>query len=611
MARRRVVSHSAPYGHACMGCFKGKCRCIPRQDGDGCESKCYRLKRHCAPSNQVRRRAIHHSQESDGQRHGANRRTSEDDTTLTAEPQPGIQDFQGSAGLEGLEGFEAATDMHPFFAMPHGTSSSTTPEPLGSSPATWLDTFRLHMLPHFPFLYIPADMTAQQLHLRRPFLFRAITCVASSTTRERRGHATKLKHVLHGMVFDPPHKNGMLPEAAESTLDLLLGLLTYIAWGWDHPLSNRLTMLAMSLVGEMRLDMPGPSDADTLGLLIPGVNGAGVGRNHGHMIGEHSLEHQRAVLACFLLSSAVSAYSGQIDALRWTPQMEHTLAAVDDSDSHHDHILAVQVRLQLLMDQALHIRDQGHRPDHNAAETLLIKLKELRPAIEQHQGSSLTAHFHHTELAIHEALDATAPLPAAISACPPPSARPANNNNTATTVATTAPPNPTHTRHTLSAIQSLTTSLLSLPTTPSHAHDSHAPFRGIAFPQWAQLTRCVAALRRFETIPDPRGHAAGMDLVGLLDAFAEKLEGMAREAGEVGFVAGQGTFTRLALGFRGLRERVLRERAGPDGGGVGGGVAQAVGDAEGEGAVLAPQKGYFRNPRFWLDQIWSRVDDEV
>lgn len=46
---------SAPYGTACAGCSKAKCRCIPRGNGLSCE-RCHRLRRDCGPSNVVRKR---------------------------------------------------------------------------------------------------------------------------------------------------------------------------------------------------------------------------------------------------------------------------------------------------------------------------------------------------------------------------------------------------------------------------------------------------------------------------------------------------------------------------------------------------------------------------
>lgn len=74
----------SPYGQACLGCFKTKCKCIPRPDGNGCERsvwaafrlqhssclpiltcgpsltqlhRCHRLKRPCNPADVSRRRS--------------------------------------------------------------------------------------------------------------------------------------------------------------------------------------------------------------------------------------------------------------------------------------------------------------------------------------------------------------------------------------------------------------------------------------------------------------------------------------------------------------------------------------------------------------------------
>lgn len=191
------------------------------------------------------------------------------------------------------------------------------------------------------------------------------------------------------MAFYPLHRDGLVSRSVGRTLDLVLGLLTYIAWGWDYSLNSRLVMLAMSLVGEMDLYMAHcPSDAHLLGLLSFDVNLANVGHSRGHTMEDHGLDYHRALLACFLLSAAVSAYSGQIDPMRWTPPLEGALVAISDTYSQGDHVLAVQVRLQLLKGRAVQIRDQGHRPDHNVAEVLLVKLEELRPAVEQHQSRS-------------------------------------------------------------------------------------------------------------------------------------------------------------------------------------------------------------------------------
>lgn len=41
MMDRRGPSHSAPYGQACLHCFKSKCKCVPRPGGNGCERSAF------------------------------------------------------------------------------------------------------------------------------------------------------------------------------------------------------------------------------------------------------------------------------------------------------------------------------------------------------------------------------------------------------------------------------------------------------------------------------------------------------------------------------------------------------------------------------------------
>ncbi|KAL2160970.1 hypothetical protein VTH06DRAFT_8682 [Thermothelomyces fergusii] len=649
---RRSVSHSAPYGHACMSCFKAKCRCIPRTDGDGCE-RCLRLGRQCIPSNSIRRRAVEQKQAPRAQAGAvidglASRFRSQ--SGGASEPAGGHAARVGPAqGLGPVPGLDGAMD--PFFAVPNHVPDFRLPEPSGSSPAACLDTFRSYMLPHLPLFNLPAHMTAQQLHFRRPFLFRAITCVASPTSRERHTRSSELKRVLHDLIFlrGPEHGAGARSDNAGKTVDLLLGILVYVAWGLDHRLVGRLLMLAASLVGELCSEGPPPPDAYALGLLIPETNGrASIGYDHESAFAEDELEWQRAILACFLLSCSASTYLGQVDAMRWTPHMDRALAAMSATRLQSDHVLALQVRVQLLTEQAFQIRYQSYESDHAAAESLLERLEVLRSVIQQHQVGSLHAHLHYAELAIHEALRAGASIVATTLApnpTPPsgstwrfPGGRTemsagtgASSNRHSPTAS--APDDNDHIHRStpsarlspipwpsLSAVHSCTAALLALPS---------PLFRGIALPQWAQLSRCLVTLRSLH-ISNPAAtapHEGFPDLPGILGALEERLEGLAREAGEtptVGSrvtdqgmaVTGSGTFGGLACAFRGLRERVVLEfREGvlrP--GGVGGhdkdgnaGVAGLGPEGE-EVAAFAPQKGYFPDQRFWMEQAWTGED---
>jgi hypothetical protein len=114
----------------------------------------------------------------------------------------------------------------------------------------------------------------------------------------------------------------------------------------------------------------------------------------------------------------------------------------------------------------------------------------------------------------------------------------------------------------------------------------------MSFTQWAHLTLSLAALQRLDSSPDSR---AVVDLPVLLDRLGEKLDVAAREEG-----VEESVFARLAGGVRAFREGVVggRGERGDDGEG-GGGLERVV--------VMAPQKGFFRNPRFWMDRIFTGV----
>lgn len=277
--------------------------------------------------------------------------------------------------------------VDPYLALNDTTNVTSTNS---VTAAARLDTFRSHMLPHFPFIHLPTDLTPHRLQLDHPFLFRAIICVASPTAQERQARAIDFKRVLVEAAFPlHSHQDKTQADGIDRKIDLLLGLLTYAAWGWDYAQLPRLVMLATSLIGELRLDKPAPPDVRTLELLTPLAQGWG--RTGGdNMITPQSFERQRAVLGCFVLSSVVSTYAGQVDALRWTPQMEGSLAALSAGEEcPTDAALVLQVRLQLLATRAFQLRDQDHRMNQFAAEELLQQLQELRPAVQQHHGKGI------------------------------------------------------------------------------------------------------------------------------------------------------------------------------------------------------------------------------
>ncbi|KAJ5430738.1 hypothetical protein N7491_007754 [Penicillium cf. griseofulvum] len=160
-----------------------------------------------------------------------------------------------------------------------------------------LNFFRSRMLPFFPFINLTPDMTSWYLRQNRPFLFQAIHTVTTFSTQERLTQVEELKQHLFTSTF----------LKVESNIDLLLGLLTYLAWSTDAflgraDLISRLMMLAISLVYDLRLFKPSSPHVKVMMTITQGRDDED-GNSPGNETPYSLLEGQRAVLACFILSS--------------------------------------------------------------------------------------------------------------------------------------------------------------------------------------------------------------------------------------------------------------------------------------------------------------------
>ncbi|KAK3356507.1 hypothetical protein B0T25DRAFT_536880 [Lasiosphaeria hispida] len=562
---RQGLGHSAPYGQACMSCFKSKCKCIIRANGIGC----HRLKKQCSPSDTLRRRAADKRQSSntriaelegrlDGLVSLLQSRNVLDGDAMAQQQQryPGVPpDSEAAlaaqmpssygnassdeAGDENISNVESnntngkedeANTIRPPWATnspqpknapdPHNSISLHESETSAFSDSAHLDTFRSRMLHHFPLIHLPPEVTAQQLQQSRPFLFRAIVSVVSlsSANCER---AAELRRMFCEAVFlHQEQYSESWSRDADQTVDLLLGVLTYIAWGWDYMLNRlnpaRLMTLAVSLVCEMHLDRPAPQDLHIMGLFNPCLERvySDVRSNE-----QGYLELQRAVLACFVLSSAVSASLPQIHALPWTQRMEEGLAALtSNTECSSDAVLALQVRLQLIVLRSLPSGGLEHQPRQDEEEmnikALLEQLLDLRAStflgFREHQ-EILLAYTYWVELRVLQAIQPTKSTARALE-------------NAGGIGATSTKPSPNAGQlsrfwQALLAVEACTSALLGLP--PNE-------FLAISFTQWAQITQCVVALSHLDALQDPGWdlHAVRslVDLPSLLDHITAKFE---------------------------------------------------------------------------------------
>jgi hypothetical protein len=130
---------------------------------------------------------------------------------------------------------------------------------------------------------------------------RAIMAVATPSTQQKLARSAELKRILaHATLLEN-----------QSNIDLLLGLLVFITWSNDQFLNkvgnrkvgslSRPMVLAMSIVSELHWNRP-LAHSNHMVASLPIHSSFPVGEEQ---LGgdQDSLEIQRAVLGCFMLSS--------------------------------------------------------------------------------------------------------------------------------------------------------------------------------------------------------------------------------------------------------------------------------------------------------------------
>ncbi|KAK9234331.1 hypothetical protein V1525DRAFT_391554 [Lipomyces kononenkoae] len=277
-------------------------------------------------------------------------------------------------------------------------SSDQNPSPIEAEEC--FNFFRSRMLPYFPFINFPAGSTAGQVRENRPVLFQAITTVTLFSTQKRLARAEVFKR----LVF----KSALLD--VESNTDLLLGILTYVAWSTDAFLGranllSRLMMLAISLVYDLRLFKPSPPDMQLIVTLTQGFPENVEDKRNESM--QDFIDKQRAVLACFVLSSNISSHFGRIDALRWTPQMEEALRMIVTNKQYPTDEAVAHLREQHETDRAGKLATATAAmavPSFLYLKALREQLRELRDSLSPklRQQEIPIAYAEYAELYINQ-----------------------------------------------------------------------------------------------------------------------------------------------------------------------------------------------------------------
>jgi hypothetical protein len=86
-----------------------------------------------------------------------------------------------------------------------------------------LETFRRAFLPYFPVVYIPEVMSASYLRQQKPFLWLVIMSLSTRDMAKQLAMEYTIRQIISQRAVAEHEKN----------LDLLLGLICYLAWSVD------------------------------------------------------------------------------------------------------------------------------------------------------------------------------------------------------------------------------------------------------------------------------------------------------------------------------------------------------------------------------------------
>lgn len=371
-------------GRACTNCARVKCKCIYRADVAGCE-RCHRLGKDCTSTRPAPRRPPRRQTQQDVSWRAARLEEKLDDLVSFLRTQrdsvpkdsreldnhDGTDEESNSNSGEDDDELELDT---PNTSAPSSSAPATaayTPEKDkgGPSPAPaagqvdqeWsfpnepppaeakecLKQFRADTIPFFPYLDLPPYVTAQQMRIYYPFLWLNIMATASVSPRRRFALAEQAKNIIIQKVVVERQKS----------VDLLLGLITFLSWSYLYPGAKPYTalfsQLAVTLVCDLELHRPSrPQHAcNTAKEDVDGGNS--------FLLPEHSstrptLLERRAVLGAYVLTSTISNIFKRADGLRWSPWLDECLNHLAERGSgtvDQDEILIAQVRVQLVIDQ--------------------------------------------------------------------------------------------------------------------------------------------------------------------------------------------------------------------------------------------------------------------
>ncbi|KAH7313720.1 hypothetical protein B0I35DRAFT_435725 [Stachybotrys elegans] len=326
---------------------------VPAGRGGGCE-RCYRLNKECVPAPARKR--------------GAKKQA--DDAAWKSQIEGRLDDLVSMLDTQRIVAPSPPIQYDSPLVIPASEPASYTSPGLPTCPSSVVEdlsipaaedclrAFCSSHLKFLPFLQLPARQSAENLRLTRPLLWMNIQAVCATSPTVRVDTMTRIQEALARQYI----------VQREASLDLLLGLLTYMTWSFNPDNGKTRyytsTNLAITMALDLRLDRPtgrGPSTVSSCG------KSSAVAETEPS---DH--EGLRALLACFISSSTASLMVRH-EAPRWSLHIDEAIRRLSqDSQEPDDHVLAAIAKIVTVAGDAAKLTWCDAQSNENVAPPALF-----------------------------------------------------------------------------------------------------------------------------------------------------------------------------------------------------------------------------------------------
>ncbi|OAL38891.1 hypothetical protein AYO20_01642 [Fonsecaea nubica] len=272
-----------------------------------------------------------------------------------------------------------------------------------------LDVFRNEFMPYFPFVIIQPHTSLEELREQKPFLLMVVMLV---TCRHDIPRQTALGKTLKELIGQKMMTYG------EQSLDLLQGLLVYLAWyNVNIHLGGQLTVI-VHLVMSVMIDLGLNKNYVPRKYAKPQRDYFRLDRQEG---ARGTLEDRRTYLGCFYLTSLISMTARDFEAIRYTKYTEECYTIISEAAELPSDLYLVQLtRLSYFIDKISRtIIQREWDPSSSISAPIGAYVKSLEAELRKYKASMtldiaqsvlLLMHYHAVETFLCEiALDENVP----------------------------------------------------------------------------------------------------------------------------------------------------------------------------------------------------------